>query len=98
VLKYAVLSILPDFWDVKTTPFRQSSINVTHLVNMVITKKGVNYVNCIEMAFDNSWCVVNLGLNIYIYWKTQPIFWLAFALSSDSTSAWSWDSSFWNWQ
>jgi hypothetical protein len=50
------------------------------------------------MAFDNSWCVVNPGLNIYIYWTTQPVFWLAFALSSVSTSAWSWDSSFWNWQ
>jgi len=50
------------------------------------------------MAFDNIWCDVNPGLNIDVCWKTQPIVWLAFALSSDTTSAWIRDSSFWNWQ
>jgi hypothetical protein len=50
------------------------------------------------MAFDNIWRVINPGFNIDICWETQPIWGLAFALSSDSTSAWSWDSSFWNWQ
>jgi len=42
--------------------------------------------------------LVNSGFNINICWHTQPIFWLAFALPSDFASAWSWNSSFWNWQ
>jgi hypothetical protein len=50
------------------------------------------------MASDNIWRIFNPGLNIDICWEAQPIWGLAFALSSNSTPARSWDSSFWNWQ
>lgn len=69
-----------------------------HRTKSICEEKEGNYVGCIKMAFDNSWGNANPRLHTDICRQTQPIIWLASALSSDSTLSWCRDSPFWSWQ